>query len=513
MKKIFVIMICAVMCASCMDNLLDQKPLDQLSPDSFYTNETEVRMGLMGIYSSFVDEWHQYDFMSDNCYCHHSWQGSLEFSEWKQNSSSSRALSKWRIAYRTIGRVNKFLDNVEKAPIDETVKNTMKGEARMIRGYFYADLVHFYGDVPLVLKELSLDEAKVSRTPKAEVLKAAEEDFDFAITHLQVSAPETGRATKGAAQAFKARMYLYNKEWSKAASLCKDIIDSEVYQLYPDYGAVFEESNENNVEVIFDIQYIKNVRVQPWPTTGTSFTEWPTAGITLSAIDAFNMKSTGKPITDQTSGYDEQNPFNNRDPRMGATYVLPNSPFIGGAPYIPAAQDGELQTCFRPRKYADIDNADRGNCAVNLILMRYADVLLMRAEALIEMGQITDEVYDLINEVRQRPSVMMPKIEQAEGQNLNQNQLREIVRHERHVEFGMEFTRYSDMRRWELESAIKDVWGFNKAKLTDPSSANTWSFERIKLASRSFDPKKGWLWSIPLEEIQNNGNLTQNPGY
>lgn len=201
-----------------------------------------------------------------------------------------------------------------------------------------------------------------------------------------------------------------------AASLCKDAIDSDVYDLYPDYGTIFDESNESNIEVIFDIQYIKNVRVQPWPTIGTSFTEWPMAGIILSAIDAFNVKSTGKPITDPTSGYDEQNPFEDRDPRMEHMYILPNSPFIGGAAYIPAAQDGELQTCFRPRKYTDIDNENREN------------------------------------------------------------------------------------------------W-FNEAKLSNPDSPATWNFERIKLATRTFDTKKGWLWPIPLEEIQNNNNLTQNTGY
>lgn len=513
MKNICFICLFSAVMVSCMDGLLNQEPLDQLSPSSFYKNETEVKMGLMGIYNSFVDEWHQYEFMSDNCYCHHSWQGSLEFSEWKHNSSSGRALNKWRIAYRTIVRVNKFLENIEEAPISEPVKNLMRGEARMIRGYFYADLVHFYGDVPLILKELSLEEAKVSRTAKEEVLKAATADFDFAIEHLPVDAPEVGRADKGAAQAFKARMHLYNKEWEQAAALCKNVIDLGKYSLLADYASIFEEENENNEEVIFDIQYMKNVRPQPWPSTGTSFTEWPTAGITLSAIDAYNMKTTGKRITDPTSGYNEQDPFTNRDPRLGATYVLPNSPFIGGVPYIPAAQDGELQTCFRPRKYADIDNPDRGDCAVNLILMRYSDVLLMRAEALVEMNNTGQEVYDLINQVRQRASVMMPKVEQAEGQGLSQGQLREVVRHERRVEFGMEFTRYSDMRRWELVEAVDDVWGFNKALLTDPSSPSTWRFERIKLATRSFNPEKGWLWPIPLEETQNNENLGQNTGY
>lgn len=513
MKKILLATLLACSTFSCMDSLLDQTPLDQLSPETFYTNETEAKMGLMGIYSSFVDEWHQYDFMSDNCYCHHSWQGSLEFSEWKQNSSSSRARNKWAVAYRTIGRVNKFLTNIDKAPIDDATRNMMKGEARMIRAYFYADLVHFYGDVPLILEDLSLEDAKVSRTSQMEVLKAATEDFDFAISNLPKVAPEPGRATKGAALAFKARMSLYNKDWKNAAELCKQVIDLNVYSLYPDYGMIFDENNENNSEVIFDIQYIKNVRVQPWPSTALSFTEWPTAGVTLSAIDSYNMKSNGKAITDPASGYNEQNPFADRDPRLSDTYVLPNEPFIGGTPYIPAAQDGELQTCFRPRKYADIENADRNNCSINLILMRYADVLLMRAEALVEMNETGKEVYDLINQVRQRPSVMMPTVEKAEGSGLGESKLREIVRHERRVEFGMEFTRYSDMRRWELKEAVADLWGFNKSKLSDPSNPAKWVFERIKIATRSFDPKKGWLWPIPLDEIQNNENLVQNEGY
>ena len=175
--------------------------------------------------------------------------------------------------------------------------------------------------------------------------------------------------------------------------------------------------------------------------------------------------------------------------------------------------DVEVQTCFRPRKYADINSTDRYNCGINIILMRYADVLLMRAEALIESGDISQEVYDLINLVRQRKSVGMPKIEDVEGIGLSQAELRQIVRHERRVEFAFEFTRYSDMRRWQLKEAVHDVWGFDKQKLKNPANPLEWVFERVKLASRSFNERKGWLWPIPLEELQNNSNLVQNPGY
>lgn len=503
-----------VLLTGCMDNLLNKSPRAELSPDNFYNNYKEADMALMGVYNSFENAWwHAFEFMSDNGYCHHSWQGSLDFGSWTHNSSSGRARDSWSIAYRTIGRVNMFLENMEACPVDEDAKNIMLAEARFIRAYFYADLVHLFGDVPLILKTLPLAEAKVERTPKAEVIKAAEEDFDFAIKHLKEKPSDVGRASLGAAWAFKARMYLYQKRWQEAAAAAKKVIDLDVYNLYTDYAGIFEEENENNIEVIFDLQYIKNLRAQPWPSTCLNFTEWPTAGVTLSIIDQYYMKDTGKAIADAASGYNIIRPLDNRDPRMEATFVLPGSKFVAGMTYIPANLEAEVQTSIRPRKYADINNADRGNCGINIILMRYADVLLIRAEALIESGDTSHEIYDLINKVRQRKTVEMPKIEDVEGANLGTDQLRNILRHERRVEFAFEFTRYADMRRWEDKDAVQDVWTYNKSKLKDPNVPSEWVFERIKIATRTFDDKKGWLWPIPQDERQNNPNLTQNPGF
>jgi hypothetical protein len=511
LKKIISTIFISAMLVSCTKDILEKTPLDQLSPEIFYSNAQEADMALMGVYASVVDHWFQYDFMSDNNYMHHAWQGSLEFSEWKHNSSSSRALNKWRIAYRTIARVNSFLSNIEDVPMDEELKARMEAEARFLRGMLYADLTFFYGDVPLILEVLPLEEAKIERTPKEQVLSSAIGDLEFAAENLPdtYSGNDIGRVTKGAALAFKTRVLLYDEQWEKAAQAAKEVIDMGVYSLYPDYEGLFKEENENNEEVIFDIQYMKDLRPQPWPSTALSFSEWPTPGVTADIIDSYYM-TNGLPLSDPASGYNDQDPFKERDPRLMATFVLPGTPY-GAITFIPA--NDTQPTGARPRKYADIENANKDNTGINWILMRYADVLLMRAEALIESGNTGQEVYDLINQVRQRPSVDMPTIEEVEGSGLNQEQLRDIVRHERRVEFAMEGTRYSDMRRWELESAVHDVYGYNTEKLADPNDPSKWVFERVKLATRKFDPQKGWLWPIPLEEIQNNSNLTQNTGY
>lgn len=517
MKKIntvltTILLLCLMI--GCSDNLLDKTPLDSLSPETFYQNESELKMGLMGVYESLIQSetsihWFQFDFMSDDAFCHHAWQGSLEFSSWSQNSSSTTAKDKWTRAYELIGRANAFLENMETAPVSEEVKNQVEAEARFLRAYMYADLIHFYGDVPLILSVQTLDEAEVSRISKDEVLTAILTDLDYAAENLpsSYSGSEVGRATKGAALACKARVLLYNEQWAEAAEAAKEVMDLGVYDLFNDYESVFKEENENNIEVIFDIQYMKDLSAQPWPSSALSFAEWPTPSVTADLINSYYMIN-GLPISDVNSGYNDQDPYTNRDSRLAVSVVLPGSP-MGSRTFIPA--NDEVVTGARPRKYADLNTTDRNNCAINTILMRYADVLLMRAEALIESGDISQEVYDLIDRVRERSN--MPKIENAEGAGLSKEQLRQVLRHERRVEFFMEGLRYADMYRWKDESLVHDVYGYNTSKLSDPSSPATWTFEQVRAATRVFDPAKGWLWPIPQDERQNNENLTQNPGY
>lgn len=500
--------------SGCTSDLLDRKPLDTLSPGSFYENETQCKMGLMGVYASIpptetVAFWYQLDFMSDNNYCQDSWQGSKEFGEWAQNASSWGPAAKWKQDYQTIVRANTFIANMVNAKASDDVKKEMDAEAQFLRAYAYSDLITYFGDVPLIMGVQSLDSAKVSRTPKEKVLTAIINDLDAAATVLPISytGNNVGRVTKGAALTLKCKTLLYNGKWTEAAEAAQKVMDLGIYKLYPDYAGLFDEANENNEEVIFDIQYIKNSQSQAWPSARLSFVDWPTPNVTADIINAYYMKN-GLPITDTKSGYDSQDPYKNRDPRMEASIVLPGSKSASGI-FIPA--NDQVPCGARPRKYADINGTDSYNYSLNTIVLRYADVLLMRAEALIESGNTSQEVYDLIDKVRAR--VNMPKIEDVEGTGLNQEQLRKILRHERRVEFFMEGTRYPDMLRWKDESLIHDVYGYITSKLSDPNVPSKWVFETEKKETRKFDSAKGWLWPIPQVEMQNNKNLKQNPGY
>ncbi|WP_423130439.1 RagB/SusD family nutrient uptake outer membrane protein [Gaoshiqia sp. Z1-71] len=516
MKKLHIITLIVLfgLLGGCQEGILDKTPLDRLSPDTFYENENELKMGLMGVYNGLRENdtpihWFQFDFMSDDAFCHHAWQGSMEFGSWTHNSSSWATGAKWARAYTLIVRANTFLSNLENAPVGDDIKRQMEAETRFLRAFIYADLIHFYGDVPLIMAVQTLDESKVSRSPKSDVLTKVLEDLDFAAQNLPLtySGSDVGRATKGAALAYKARTLLYNEKWTEAAVAAKAVMDLDVYDLFPDYEGIFLEENENNVEVIFDIQYMKDLSPQPWPSSALSFGEWPTPNIASSLIDSYYM-TNGLPINALGAGYSTQNPFANRDPRLAATVVLPGSA-MGTRTFIPA--NDEVLTGARPRKYADLYTTDRNNCAINTIKLRYADILLIRAEALIESNSISQEVYDLINDVRGR--VNMPRIEDVEGTGLSQSELRNILRHERRVEFPIEGLRYEDMYRWKDQSLVHDVYGYNTSKLSNPNNLSQWVFEQVKVATRGFDPAKGWLWPIPQTDIQNNENLTQNSGY
>lgn len=517
MKSInkFIIILSFVSLAGCTKGLLDKTPKDRLSPSTFYQNETQCKMALIGIYNAIQpnatpSHFYQFDFMSDNGYCQDSWQGSKEVGEWLTNSSSWAPYAKWTQDYTIIARANEFLQDVANAPINSTVRSQMEGEAKFLRGYAYADLMAYFGDVPLITQVLALSDAYVSRTPKEQVLTQTLTDLTAAAAVLPTSysGADVGRATKGAALAYKAKVLLYNQKWSDAAQAALDVINLNAYTLYPNYANTFDEAHENNSEVIFDIQYIPTTQPQPWPSSALSLGNWPTPNVSADLINSYYM-TNGLPITNAASGYDPQNPYKNRDPRLAASVVLPGSLF-GTAIYIPSLD--QVPCGARPRKYAALGIADVNNCSLNTILMRYADVYLMRAEALIEAGTITQEVYDLIDKVRAR--VNMPRVEDVEGAALGQSQLRVVVRHERRVEFYNEGTRYGDMLRWQDVSLVHDLYGYDKSLLSNPASPSTWTFSQIKIETRTFDAKKGWLWPIPQADIDINKKLLpNNPGY
>lgn len=515
LNKIITTLLISSVLFSCTNDLLDKTPKDRLSPSTFYQNETQCKMALMGIYNAIQPNatpthFYQFEFMSDNGYCQAAWQGSNEVGSWSTNSTSWAPYAKWTLDYAIISRANEFLQDIVSAPVGDEVKAQMEGEAKFLRGYAYSDLITYFGDVPLITEVLSLSDAYVSRTAKNEVFNQIIKDFDDAVSVLPTSysGSEVGRATKGAALAYKAKILLYNQKWADAAQAAKAVIELGVYNLYPNYADLFTEAHEDNIEVVFDIQYTTS-QTQPWPAEPFVLGTWQTSNITADMINSYYM-TNGKPITDPTSGYNDQDPYTNRDPRLDATVVLPGTKY-GAATFIPASY-AEYPCGAKPRKYAEYNVADVNTSTLNTILLRYADICLMRAEALVESGSTDQEIYDLVDKVRAR--VGMPSVESVEGTGLSQSQLRSIIRHERRVEFCMEGTRYADMLRWQDQSLVHDVYGYDKSKLSDPTDPAKWIFSQIKIAPRTFDAAKGWLWPVPQADIDINKNLLpQNSGY
>ena len=227
------------------------------------------------------------------------------------------------------------------------------------------------------------------------------------------------------------------------------------------------------------------------------------------------------PIDDPASGFDRFDPYKDRDPRLYHTVyitgdVLPNGAILNTLPDsgtgddITSAAENVTATGWYFKKYVSNDDyATPNNCGVNLIYLRYAEVLLTYAEACIELGgaEINQTVLDALNEIRSRPDVNMPLIA-----TLDQTELRKIVRRERMVELALEGHRLYDIRRWRIGEDV--IPGTVKGMTYEnPESPGTLVTVELSGYVKEFDPNKHYLWPVPFRELTLNSNLTQNDGY
>jgi len=503
--------------------------MDFVSPDNFST-ENDIILALNGTYQALMADKRSpisLDFITDNGIVTLANTGEIEFWDQTQTPISAPAVRKWEQNYAGILRANTVLKYIADVPMEESKRQRYTGEALFLRAYFYADLVDFYGDVPFRTEPEGLEKKDAPRMDKSVIVETILADLTQAAEYLPnpgtYSGSDVGRATKGAALALKAKVALYNKRWDEAATACQQVEELGYYALYPNFYAMFSgEAAENNPEVIFDIQYLQNQASKgmshEWKTYFNSWSSY----MGLQNLEKMYYMANGKPIDDPTSGYDAGRPWEGRDPRLGYTFVLPYSMdghTVAGAVkyYFPVQKQSANFSSLRIRKWVDYSdgnvNSISGN---NIILLRYADVLLMHAEALLESANWAadkPEILRLVNTVRQRPGVKMPTVEVLEGADVGQAELREIIRHERRVEFAFEGTRLSDIRRWEIgPEAFTDAIGYRPELLT--TNESTAVYETYAFRQRSFNANKGYLWPIPEEEMQTNLAITaNNPGY
>lgn len=536
------------------EEYLERLPLDSPSSENFLTNETELELAVTGVYNTL---WFHPPGVG------HPFVLSLEFASdngWDRNGSGLQALGRgdansdndftgsfWTAFYRGIGRSNFIISGSSQlaSEMDAEKYNRLLAEVRFLRVYFYSYLSELYGDIPLLVEETSLEEAQMPRTPKSEVVDFMLAELDEIIDILPSEPENKGRATKGVALALKSRVALYNERWAEAAEAAKTLMDLGTYQLHDDYAELFKYAGEDSPEIIMSVQYLRGVQTHAMPRNffsrmalGHSNKKPPQDMVdTYDAID-------GLPI-DESPLYDPMNPFENRDPRLNYTLVVPNSVYVGfvfntnpdstmvwnynetppvrientEAPHPYSSFTGYLY-----RKHVDPMDypTDVSNSEQDIILFRFAEVLLNYAEAKIEMNEIDQSVYDAINAIRTRPTVEMPEITQGKSQQ----ELRNILRKERRHELGMEGLRYFDIRRWRIAHEVmpgplrgRIETGFlSEAPEIDeigtPSYDNVSNADQmVIIETRTFDPARDYLWPIPRIELETNPQLEQNPGY
>lgn len=517
-KLSFIWLVLLVGLVACEEDFLEKAPIDRGSVEGFYETEEDVNRALNGIYDVFQGSiwgggfyWmHQnFDILTDNGVGCCPWeQQYTTIAKGEHNPTTGGMINtKWAFGYEGIFRANSVLENIENVDMDPNTKNSMIAEARFLRGLIYQELTNLYGDVPLVLNVLTREEGlEVSRAPKSDVLNAIYADLDFAEANLGLTPNngDIGRPTKQSAIAVKTRLKIYNQDYAGAiaeARKAMSIAESnpDILGLLPDYDLVFNSDNENNIEVMFDIQYTEGtqgegnfmqVALAPGPE-GAPGRGWGSITPLDGLADAFYM-TDGLPA-DQSPMFDPDNPYANRDQRMYSNLFVPGISTWRGEIYD-ASLSG-FSPYFAVRKWVDLDALiGEAGCScneTNLILFRYADILLYFAEAVNESNGPTDEVYDAINQIRSRAG--MPDVERG----LSQEQMREVIRHERHVEFPWEGTRYFDLIRWGIaQDVIPQATLFGESR-----------------DSRIFQAPKHNLWPVPQGEIDLNPNLSQNQGY
>ncbi|MBW8333579.1 MAG: RagB/SusD family nutrient uptake outer membrane protein [Prolixibacteraceae bacterium] len=570
MKKFIYIMTSILLFASCSD-FLDKVPLDSPSDKTFLANETEIKMAVIGCYTNLWTDWEGMPFflafeeLSDNGWDRNT-NDVQKLSQGANDANSSFVQTVWRTCYSGISRCNYLINNLTKVEgtVSANVISQAKAEAQFLRAYYYAHLVDLYGDVPLILETITLNNAEIPRSPKEEVLNQIFKDYDEAAAVLSTgNKPTSGRPTRQAALALKARIALYSEKWDVAIAAASEVmkLEGSLVDLDPKFSNLFTYEGQDSKEILFSIQYLFGQRVHPIFRLFGSRNGGGHANKVPSyqLVDSYGCKD-GLPI-DKSPLYNPAKPWDNRDPRLAWTFALPSSGYSNWknepgcifqgfqfethrdstkcwnyhkSPAIRVDNQEALNAYasfsgINWRKYVNDKNyGDVNNCDNNIIVIRYAEVLLIYAEAKVKAGQADASVYTALNKIRNR--VGMPAIPETSPDDL----FYAIARERRH-ELSGEGHRLTDIRRWKIaekvmngfllgrmqksyptKAPVIDKWGtpdYVAAGIPIASTINNPNTSMRTVDKRAFNPNKDYLWPIPYIERKTNLSLTQNPNW
>lgn len=501
-----------------------------MTPDNFYADSTNALQAVMGMYSSLHQQsmWGQHEVVTENqaddVVCGDGNAESIALDRFSNVASSAFTTGWWRSLYVGIGRIHNAIEGIAKVPsgkITDVDRKKMIAEGKFLRGLYYLNLVSRYGDVPLITKTVdqnNIAEFMPSRSAQSKVFAQIIKDFKDAKADLPAKweSKYVGRATKGAASAYLGKAYLYYAchlknfgsdaagaatNYGLAAIELKSIIDNKAtygYDLDPSYSHNFTYGGENNIESIFEIQFSDKVNRGTWGENGQGETrQWMTEP---NWVGGWQNSKPNYYAYKKLMNIDSTDHVRIVGDIWGAPGSMYNDqPLYKHLGYtvdkIPQSQWGYGKYVFAPKPGEDFFG-DWSGLGFNFKLMRYADVLLMYAEAQNEATGPDQSAYDAVNAVRTRVGLGgLPA-------GLSKAGFLTRIQNERYVEFMCEDLRWFDIKRWKIGTEV--FAALNTFNNSDPNGDKT---------TANFNDNH-YYWPIPQSEITMNSNLLpQNTGY
>ncbi|MCB0432153.1 MAG: RagB/SusD family nutrient uptake outer membrane protein [Mangrovimonas sp.] len=486
-KSAIAVLIMALSFQTC-DDYLDVLPEGQENSESYFNTPDDYQNALIGVYDLLATTYLNNilgEIASDNTLC--GGENPTDVLDWQQvddmihnpDNGALRSIFQWM--YAGISRANYIVEFQDKLEFEG--RDQILAENLFLRSYYYFELVKWFGDVPMYVNgRISIEESQsIDRTPKAEVYAQLEQDLLSAIPDLPWTQSQPGRVTRGAALALLGKIYLYQEKFSEAAGVLDQVINSNQYQLVNNYNTVFLNSNENNSESVFEVQYSGGQEgasfgcfqcVEGNVASGFMGVRWTGGDYSPYAYGfAFNV-----PVQDLYDAYETG------DTRRDATLFDVNA-FIASRPDVTITEGNEHTGYFNKKylPYAEAVLPDQNiNHSNNYRAIRYSDVLLMAAEAYNRGGLGDNVAQGYLNQVRERAFGDSDHDITATGSSLTQ-----AIWEERRLELAGEGHRFFDQVRTGQTGSIP-----------------------------GFTNNKNEVFPIPRIEIELAGNRwQQNPGY
>lgn len=523
-----VLLILLLSMTSCND-FLNLAPQGIATDQNFYNDPENAVLSVNAVYEAMTRGegqspfgWlaHNYEFMFGDILSDDAAKGSTpgdyleikQMEEWQNQTNSGIAAATWTNQFRGIFRANQVLLNLPNATIDEVLKARLMGEAHFLRGYYYFYLAKVFGGAPIFENGLAPEDIpSVQRATVAETFAFAEKEFRAAIEGLPAKSSyataDMGRATKGAAQAYLSRIIMYqiglginNHNWQEVFDLSLAVVSSNEYALESNYAQIFEEEGENGIESIFEIQMTESLLNGNDQASGT-----------VENVFQNNRSVWGWGFNNPTQNLVDE--FESGDPRKACTVYADGDVVLGEEQAIDFPNANE--TGYLNRKAAIIRPTNTKGSGQNIRKMRYADVLLMHAEAAYHIGQ-ESTARDILNQIRDRARSSTRPLGSEIGNmtyvayttaelegvlppvTASGTALLEAIYHERRVELGMEA-----LRTWDLIRTGRFVESLPSEEIQSRCAARS---ETNGLAV----PYP--VQPIPQDEVDSWG-LLQNPGY